>query len=133
MRIKLAPAAVAAASLVAAAALISLPFLASPTSDTTATPQPAGTITVRPPSLVELPAPAAVSASKVAHALRYCGRLADEYRVPCIALYLRDAQSKTNPDGSAISNPAGPALAAECADSPGTGPELMACLTQPSL
>ena len=88
------------------------------------TPRPVGTITVRPPtplpSATGKPAAPAkvITPRQVAHALRYCGRLADEYQAPCIALYLRDAQTKTNPSGSVVSNPAGPALAAECADSP---------------
>lgn len=103
---------------------------------TTARPRPLATVTVRPtvtiPSYTVRTGSRPVTAYRVAHALKACSGFGDRYQVPCIALYLRPEQSRTNSDGSVISNPAGPALVAEC-DQGLSLSELMFCLTQPSL
>lgn len=49
------------------------------------------------------------------------------------ALYSRKAESKRNPDGSVISNPAGPVLARECTSQYTSYDELHPCLTQPHI
>lgn len=111
-------------------------YASSLPADTTARPAPLATVTVRPtvtiPSYTVRTGSKPVTAYRVAHALKACSGFGDQYQVPCIALYLRDAQTRTNPDGSAISNPAGPALVAEC-DQGAEPAELMFCLTQPPL
>jgi hypothetical protein len=99
----------------------------------TSRPQPAGTVTVHAPTPAA-PTPAKViTAYQVAHALKTCDVMSQEFQVPCIALYLRDAETRTLADGSVITNPPGPALVAECLDTDSEPSELMGCLTQPAL
>jgi len=100
----------------------------------TSRPQPAGTVTVHAPAPATSATPARIiTAYQVAHALKTCDVMSLEFQVPCIALYLRDAETRTLADGSVISNPPGPALLAECLDTDSEPSELMACLTQPAL
>lgn len=59
-----------------------------------------------------------------------CRRVRLSDRAACVALWHRPARTVTNPDGSSYTDPAGPALVAECL-SQYTGTELSACLRQP--
>jgi hypothetical protein len=85
-------------------------------------PVPAVTATITP----TVPRP-------VVAAVRACHTVPDRFTGYCVALYLRPAQSRRNPSGSVITNPAGPALLSECLHPAGSDAELGACLTQPAL
>lgn len=61
-----------------------------------------------------------------------CLKVSLKDRAACVSLYSRPASTVKNQDGSIISNPAGPALVAECL-SQYKGSELSACLRQPAL
>jgi len=60
-----------------------------------------------------------------------CASVNSATKVACVALYGRPAVTTRNADGSVISDPAGPALVAECL-SQYQGVELNVCLSQPA-
>ena len=98
----------------------------------TATPTPLATVTVRPTVTVKPSSEHVVTAADIRHARSACDNFGGALNAPCTALYLRQAESRTLADGSIISNPAGPALVAEC-DQGAEPDELLACFTQPAL
>lgn len=60
-----------------------------------------------------------------------CARVAAADQGACATLYARPATTRTQADGTVTSDPAGPALVAECT-SQYHGTELHYCLTQPA-